>query len=330
MNDQGFKKAVMLSSAMFFVFAAVMLFFSYVCSLLCLACGVIQNVIFYYFTKCRLSRISGLNDYLSLVCSGKYDLDMAENTEGELSVLKNNLYKVITLLRTQNDMLKKERSALSDSLADISHQLKTPLSSMTVMTDILLSQKLPGKAHEFLSVMQSQIDKMNWLVQNLLKLSRLDTGTADLKPKMVSVKKIISDSVAPFLIQLELKGIELDEKADDFEIYADRKWTAEAFANIIKNCIEHTDKGGKLTISSENRNIYDAVIIEDTGSGISPDDLPHIFERFYRGKNSASGSVGIGLALAATILGNEKASIDVKSIEGEGSRFEVRFYKGVV
>ena len=310
--------------------AIICIFFSPICAVVCLVSGLALTGIFLYVTKKRYDRLSELNNYLSLVCAGRYDLDIADNTEGELSILKNNLYKVIILLRSQNDMLKKDKLYLADALADISHQLKTPLTSMTVMSDLLKENTVPEKQQEFVGIMENQLLKMKWLIANLLKISKLDAGTTALKKEFFSVRSALNQSLEPFLITMELKEITIINEADDFTVCGDENWTAEALGNIIKNCIEHTQKGGRLEIFTRRATIYDSIFIRDNGCGIAKEDLPHIFERFYHGKNSSSDSVGIGLALSKLIFEKENASIEVESEEEKGTQFEIRFYKAIV
>ncbi|MGM9643643.1 MAG: sensor histidine kinase [Eubacteriales bacterium] len=324
-------KLIAVAGIVFSVVSAVIcLFISPICAIVCLSLGLALTGIFLYVTKKRYDRLSELNNYLSLVCAGQYDLDIADNTEGELSILKNNLYKVIILLRSQNDMLKKDKLYLADALADISHQLKTPLTSMMVMSDLLRENTVPEKQQEFLGIMENQLEKMKWLITNLLKLSKLDAGTAEFKKEDFSVCSAINQSIKPFLITMDLKEITLKNQANDFTVCGDEGWTSEAFGNIIKNCIEHTDKGGRLEIYTQSTTIYDSVFISDNGCGIAKEDLPHIFERFYHGKNASSDSVGIGLALSKAIFEKENASIEVSSEESKGTRFEIRFYKAIV
>lgn len=330
MTDKSMKKIVIYGALVTLLFSAVCLFIEPWCALPCLLLGGFVTVIFLYYTKKRIDKLSELNNYLSLVCSGNFDLDIADNTEGELSILKNNLYKVIILLRSQNEQLKKDKTYLADSLADISHQLKTPLTSMMVMTDLLKQDDNPDKQTEFINIMESQLDKMKWLITNLLKLSKLDAGTAEFKKESFSVKAVLEQSIKPFLVTLDLKGITFTDNVEDFIIKGDDNWTAEAFENIIKNCIEHTDKDGELTISTQITTLYDSVTIQDNGSGITAKDLPHIFERFYHGKNASGDSVGIGLALAKTVFEKENGQISVQSYENEGTTFEIRFYKSII
>jgi len=217
--------------------SAVCLFFNKYCALLCFVCGITVMAVCLYATKKRYDRLNELNNYLSLVCSGNYDLNIASNTEGELSILQNNLYKVITLLKTQNELLKKDKVYLADSLADISHQLKTPLTSMMVMTDLIKNETDEHKNKEFLEVIENQLDKMRWLILNLLKFSKLDAGMVNFKSENVSVLEVLQASLKPFLITMDLKQITLINHAEDFMFKGDKNWTEEGFGNIIKNCL---------------------------------------------------------------------------------------------
>lgn len=300
------------------------------CALVCFVLGSLLTAIIFFYTKKRYDKINELNNYLSLICAGNYNLDISDNTEGELSILKNNIFKVMILLNSQNDMLKKDKLYLADSLADISHQLKTPLTSMTIMTELIRNERSDEKKDEFLSVIEAQLDKMRWLILTLLKLSKLDADTAEFKKECVSIKDVVDKSIKQFLVTLDIKEIEIINNAQDFTFIGDGSWTVEAVENIIKNCIEHSDKNGRIEISTDSTTIYDSLIIKDNGTGISKEDLPHIFERFYHGKNSSSDSVGIGLALAKTIFEKEKGSITCISSAGEGTEFEIKFYKAIV
>lgn len=330
MNDKEVKIIVLVSAVLTVVLSGVCLFFSKVCAAVCLLLGLILTIIFVRVTKQRYQKLNELNDYLALVCKGNYDLNINDNTEGELSILKNNLYKVVTLLKSQNEYLKNDKVYLADSLADISHQLKTPLTSMMVMCELLENETAPEKRQEFVSVINTQLSKMKWLITNILKISKLDADTIEFKREEVSALKIIDESLKPFLLTAELKNITVDNFAEDFIFNGDESWTVEAVSNIIKNCLEHTENGGKLELQSLSTNIYNTLIIRDNGCGIAKEDLPHIFERFYHGKNSSKESVGIGLALAKTVFEKENASVSVESEQRIGSTFEIKFYKSIV
>ena len=287
-------------------------------------------MIFAVVTKRRYKNLNDLNDYLSLVCKGIYDMNIDDNTEGELSILKNNLYKVITLLQSQNEYLKNDKLYLADSIADISHQLKTPLTSMMVMCELLENEENPDKRQEFVAVINNQLSKMKWLITNILKISKLDADATEFKREEVSISKVLDDSLKPFVLTAELKNVAIQNGANDFVFNGDESWTVEAVSNIVKNCLEHTNDGGKIIIASDSTNLYNKLTISDNGCGIAEEDLPHIFERFYHGKNSSKDSVGIGLALAKTVFEKENASVSVESEQDRGSVFEIRFYKSVV
>lgn len=296
----------------------------------CLVLGIALTGVYFYNIKKRNDKINELNNYLSLMCSGNFDLDIMDNSEGEMSILKNNLYKIMTLLKTQNEQLNTDKLYLADSLADISHQLKTPLTSMMVMSDLLKDEKNEDKRNEFLSIIEVQLDKMKWLITNLLKISKLDAGTTEFKHEKFNISPVLEKSLKPFYVTCDIREIEIDNEINDFEFVGDDNWTGEAIENIIKNCIEHTENNGTIKFFSERTNVYNSLFIQDNGCGISKEDLPHIFERFYHGKNSSSESVGIGLALAKTVLEKEKGDIIVNSELGKGSIFELRFYKTIV
>lgn len=330
MNDKEIRIVLIVSSVLTVVLSIICAFFSKICAVLCLALGIILTMIFAVVTKRRYKNLNDLNDYLSLVCKGIYDMNIDDNTEGELSILKNNLYKVITLLQSQNEYLKNDKLYLADSIADISHQLKTPLTSMMVMCELLENEENPDKRQEFVAVINNQLSKMKWLITNILKISKLDADATEFKREKVSISKVLDDSLKPFVLTAELKNIVIQNGANDFVFNGDESWTVEAVSNIVKNCLEHTNDGGKIIIASGSTNLYNKLTISDNGCGIAKEDLPHIFERFYHGKNSSKDSVGIGLALAKTVFEKENASVSVESEQGRGSVFEIRFYKSVV
>ncbi len=330
MKNQEFKLMILVSALCTVVFSVVCLFFCTPAAVICFLLGTVLTAVFAVFTRQRYKKIEELNDYLSVVCSGNYELDVDDNAEGELSILKNNLYKVMILLRTASEEAKKDKIYLADSLADISHQLKTPLTSMIIMTEVLENETDCNKRADFIKIIEEQLSKMKWLITTLLKLSKLDADTADFNMKMLNCEDIIEKSLKPFALQADIRTISIKKNIEPFEFKGDENWSVEALENIIKNCIEHTDDGGVLKITSKTNSIFNEIQISDNGCGIAPEDMPHIFERFYHGKNSSSESVGIGLALAKAVLSKENADIEVKSREGEGSTFTIRFYKFVV
>ncbi|MCD7872289.1 MAG: HAMP domain-containing histidine kinase [Clostridiales bacterium] len=171
---------------------------------------------------------------------------------------------------------------------------------------------------------------MKWLITTLLKLSKLDAGTADFYIRSVNIKDVLNESIKPFLITIDLKNIKLVQEIEDFTFCADENWCSEAIGNIIKNCIEHTPEYGEIFIGANKTTIFNEIVISDNGTGISEKDLPHIFERFYQGNNASPESIGIGLALSKAIINKENGDISVESKLGEGTKFTIRFYETVV
>ncbi len=274
--------------------------------------------------------IKKLNNYLERILAGGKELEVMNQTEGELGILKANIYKTTTALLSQRSTLEKDRFMLADALADISHQFKTPLTSLMVMNDLLEEEQDEDKRREFLNTQSVQLDRMNWLIQTLLKTSKLDAGLLTFTKKTISSKDLIKSVMNPFMINIDLKNIDLKLNLTDAKLECDEAWTREALQNIVKNCIEHMDEGGFLEISNLDTNLYNEITIKDTGKGIAEEDLPHIFERFYRGKNSGTDSVGIGLALSKSIIENQRGDIKVESEEGVGTEFIIRMYKTII
>lgn len=330
MKKLNYKSVLIVLIALSAITSLVLFFINIICGVVCLCLSVCLCTAFGMYEKTRLNTVENINNYLSRVCSGDYSLAISDNTEGEFSILKNNIYKVVVMLKSTNEELSKEKMSLANSLADITHQLKTPLTSITVMTDLLKGETDENKRSEFVNIIENQIDKMNWLTGTLLKLSKLDAGAITFNSDTVKISDVVENAVKPFLLGLDLKNISLKTAVTDFTFTGDLPWTTEAVKNIIKNCIEHTETGGTLSVSTNITNLYDELVIEDTGKGIEKEDLPHIFERFYHGKNASSDSVGIGLNLSKEILSKERAKVEAQSEIGVGSTFRIKFYKTIV
>lgn len=331
MKNRTLRNCILAGSACTLILAAAgWYFFGTAAGILFLLLGAALTGGFALYSRRRYAEIRDLNDYLVRVLAGEDVPDILDQQEGELSILKSNIYKTTTMLKSQKELLAEDKADLAKAIADISHQLKTPLTSMMVMNDLLKSEENPEKRQEFLDVQQTQLVRMNWLIQTLLKLSKLDAGTVELKRGDVSVRSLVDEALKPFAIMMEMKGIGLAVSCDDIRVKCDENWTVEAIQNIIKNCCEHMDRGDTLSIETGDTNLFTRIVIADTGCGIAAEDLPHIFERFYKGKNAGKDSVGIGLSLSKTILENQSGDILVQSTEGSGTRFEMRFYKTII
>ncbi len=248
----------------------------------------------FLFTHWRYREIRKLSAYLRKISGGDFSLDVRDNREGELSILKNNIYKVTLMLSEQSSVLQRDKSKLIEAISDISHQLKTPVTSMIVMADLLDRPELPAeKRREFTGNIRTQLERIEWLVSSLLKLSKIDAGSIQFKADSVAVKKLIHTSLEPLLIPAELKqqSIIIAGK-EDVTYTGDFNWSSEALINIFKNCVEHTPEGGRLTIDFSENALYTEIRIADNGKGIAREDLPYIFQRFYKGKNAGDDSVG--------------------------------------
>lgn len=284
------------------------------------------------FTHARYRQIAQLSQYLKAVAAGERGLELRDNREGELSILKNDIYKLALKLTEQSELLKKDKHYLADALSDISHQLKTPLTSMFVMVDLLSDPQLDeGKRIEFTERMTQQLERIQWLMNALLKLSRIDAGAVDFRSELVRVEELVDKAVTPLEIPMELKQITLTRSGErEASFLGDMAWSTEAVVNILKNCMEHTQPGGRIEIRYAENPLHTELVIRDTGSGILREDLPHIFERFYRGRDAQTDSVGIGLAMAKTIVQHQNGDILVESQWGKGTAFTLKFYKRIV
>ncbi len=288
-------------------------------------------LLFYHITK-QHREIKQITHYLNHILSGDYSLEIHEYDESEINSLKNDIYKITILLREQEDYSKSEKKHLESVLSDISHQLKTPLTSMYVINDILENDAIDSnKKKEMLHKNKSQLKRIEWLVSSLLKLSRLDSGVVVMQPKSVSVNTLLEQALEPLRIPIELKEQTVEIIGDDDTlIEVDLAWTVEAFVNLIKNAHEHTPSNGKIVIRYQENPIYIEFQIEDNGEGISANDLPHIFERFYKGATSNKDSIGIGLNMAKTIIQKQNGMITVSSIENHGTIFTIKLYKNIL
>lgn len=283
------------------------------------------------FTFWRYREIEKLSSYLQKISSGDYMLDVRDNHEGELSILKNNIYKVTLMLAEKSELLRKDKIHLTDAISDISHQLKTPLTSMTVMTDLLSDAKLPAaKRVEFTHNISTQLERIEWLVTSLLKLSKIDAGTVTFKRDKISVKNVIEKALDPLRIPIEIKEQNIVVTGEEgVSFVGDLNWTVEALINILKNCVEHTPEGGTIELSFTENILYTELIVKDNGKGIAKEDLPYLFNRFFKGKNANDDSIGIGMAMAYSIVTNQNGHLDVTSEQGRGTIFRIKFYQQI-
>src|SRR5215212_8069064 len=277
------------------------------------------------------AQVAGLSAYLRQIEAGDYVLDVRDNGEGSFSLLKNDLYKVTVRLREQAELLQKDKTALSNLIADISHQIKTPLTSLGVLADLLAEDPPEADRRAFVERLRTQLGRIQWLTGALLKLARLDAGTAPFKREPVDVRRLIERALEPLQIPLEIKKQRLEVHGDAGASFTgDLNWSAEALTNVVKNCVDHTPEGGKIEIAYAANALYAEITVSDDGEGMAGADLPNIFSRFYRGTNAGGNSVGIGLALAKAIFNAQGGDISVRSQPGVGTSFTIRVFRGVV
>lgn len=287
-------------------------------------------LIFICYQKQRNRKIQELVDYIRKIEHGIYRIEIEENDEGELSRLQNELYKITVMLRESSELAGQQKKALADSVSDISHQLKTPLTSCLVLLDNLSeSENMTEETRRrFLSEITGQLTSVSWLVQVLLKLSRLDAGVVELKEEELSVSALIRGAVEKVGLLAEWKQIDIQVMGEEEPfIKGDRHWLEEALVNLIKNAIEHSPEDSEIRIQVEDNQVYTCIHVRDFGSGISYEDQKHIFERFYRSADAGEDSVGIGLALAQEIMKRQNGYLTVESEPGQGTTFYMKFLK---
>lgn len=280
-----------------------------------------------YFRKIY-NDIKDMTDYVYNSSEGRNYEMKNRNQDGQIGLLKTELIKMTNILKEKVELLNNEKMFLNNTISDISHQLKTPMTSLIILND-LMYEDLPKETKiEFLDKVKSQLNRMEWLVKSMLKLSKVEAKVIDFDKKEVKINELIKRAVTPSLIPMEVKNIKLSISGDENTSYiGDINWSSEAFVNIIKNCIEHTENGGRIDINYNQNPLYCEVVIKDSGEGIDKKDLPHIFKRFYKGKTSKEDSVGIGLAMAKSIIESQNGDIYVNSEKDKGTEFHIIFHK---
>lgn len=255
------------------------------------------------------------------------NLSLDKYQEGELAVLQSEIHKMTLRLREQRQQLQEDKRYLANALADISHQVRTPLTSINLLVDLLSEPDITDErrmklTHELIAL----LSRIDWLITTLLKISKLDAGTVQFKPETISLHELTCKATEPLLIPIEIREQDLYVEANG-DFTGDVSWTMEAISNIVKNCMEHTPNGGEIRIAASENLLFTEIIISDSGTGISKEDLPHIFDRFYKSKNAGDKNFGIGLSLARMIITNQNGMIKAENNATKGAVFTIRFYK---
>ncbi len=278
----------------------------------------------------RYKRISELSSDIDRILHGEENINLEKYEEGELALLHSEVYKMTVRLREQQSRLVEDKMYLADFLADVSHQIRTPLTSINILVSMLSEPDMTAeKREQTVHKLYGLLSRIDWLITALLKMSKLDTGTVKFHEEKITMQQFIDKACMPIRIPIELHGQELIESGEG-ELECDIAWSCEAVGNIVKNCMEHTPDGGTIKVTGKENALYYEIIITDSGSGISSEDLPHIFERFYKGRsNEDKGGFGIGLALARMIITGQNGTVKAENYSG-GAMFTVRFYKTTV
>ncbi len=295
-----------------------------------LAVTVIALVIYIVLDKIkRKKEIDELIEFLTKVQDRDTFPELGLEAEGRMLILRSEIYKLASTLQEQYSGEVKKNVYMADMLSNISHQIKTPLTAINLMTDALKNGSLDeARRRRCIANIESQADHITWLIRTLLALAEIDAGVLVLKKEDVSVKDIMGGIISSIAIEADIRDVEIKTAIpNDNSISCDRRWMSEAFSNIIKNSLQHTEPGGHISISSEETNLSVNIRIEDNGCGISKKDLPHIFERFYHGGRSDPNSNGIGLSLAKQIINSQNGTVSCESEEGKGTVFEIKIYK---
>lgn len=283
---------------------------------------------FFFFTKARYKRIAQISHQIDLVLHDVDRLDLAEGEEGELAILCSEITKMTRRMREQNEALKKGKEHLADALADIAHQLRTPITSVNLILSLLKHNPEEKQREAFVRETEELLVQMDWLLTSLLNLSRLDAGVVLFQNAPIDVNHLICAALRPFLIPMELHNVAVQiDVPQGMRIQGDFAWLAEAVQNILKNGLVSAGDNGKIIIVCRDNPLFTELTIHDSGGGFAKEDLPHLFDRFYRGKSASSSGYGIGLALCKMIIIGQGGTITAKNHPQGGAIFTLRFPK---
>ncbi|MEA4926577.1 MAG: HAMP domain-containing sensor histidine kinase [Syntrophomonadaceae bacterium] len=328
LRNRAFRQFAILLS--FMAAAAVTLGFAInaAAGILAIASAAAFGTAFFAFTKARYKGIAQISDQIDLVLHNADHLYIGESDEGELSILQSEITKMTSRIREQNDALKKEKEHLADSLADIAHQLRTPLTSANLILSLLANNPDENERKAFVRETEELLVRMDWLITSLLKLSRLDAGIVVFQSERIDVNVLVCAALRPFLIPLELRNIDVQtDVPQGVLIQGDSGWLSEAIQNILKNCLESAGENGRIEIVCRSNPLFTEIAIHDSGAGFAKEDLPCLFDRFYRGKNPNVTGYGIGLALCKMIITRQGGTITAKNHPQGGAIFAIRFPK---
>ena len=290
---------------------------------------IIILFIYLHYEKNRRKEIKEITKLVERINNSDYQINLNDLTEDELSILKNEIYKTTIILKERAELSHQDKLELKKSLEDISHQLKTPLTSMLIILDNLIDEPNMTKSlqEEFIHDLKREVLNINFLVQNLLKLTKFDVNTIKFNRHVVLVSNLIKEAMKNTATLSDLKNITINVKGKkNIKLNIDYNWQIEALTNILKNCLEHSYNDSKIDIEYSENKAYTKIDITDYGVGITKKDLPHIFERFYQSENALNESMGIGLSLAKSIIEKDNGSIIVTSNNNK-TTFTIKYFK---
>lgn len=284
-----------------------------------------------YCTYIRYKRISKLATDIDRILHVDENIKFENYSEGDIGLLQSEIYKMTVRLREQQSKLTEDKVYLADFLADISHQVRTPLTSINILVSMLSEPDLTyEKREQIVHKLYGLLSRIDWLITALLKMSKLDAGTIKFHSEHISMQELLEKACMPVRVPIELRGQELIIESEG-DVSCDVAWSCEAIGNIVKNCMEHTPDGGTIKVCGKENALFYEIVITDSGRGISSEDLPHIFERFYKGRTSDDkGGFGIGLALARMIVTEQNGTLKAENPTDGGAMFTVRFYKSTI
>jgi signal transduction histidine kinase len=280
--------------------------------------------------KNQSKKIKEITNLIEQINRKNYCLNIDNNTEDELSILKNEIYKTTIMLKEEAYNSNKDKDNIKKSIEDISHQLKTPLTSINIMLDNIIDDPDmdANVRNDFINDINREINNINFLVKSLLKLSRFDINAVNYNNDFNNIKLIVNKVANNVSTLSDLKNIKVNINIqDDFNLYCDFNWQVEALTNIVKNSIEHSFKDKNIIINASDEKLYSKIEITNYGIGINDKDIKHIFDRFYKGENSNEDSFGIGLSLAKTIIEKNNGKISVLSKKNDKTTFIIKYYK---
>ena len=322
------RKLLLIAAPVGAVFTAVCLVLDTTAGILTGVLSVLLLSLYLLDVRRRYRTMARLAEDIDAVLHGRRDVSFAQYTEGEVSLLRSELRKMTVRLREQADQLLQEKVQLAESMADVSHQMRTPLTAVNLLLASLSDPDAPEETRKKdLHALRRQVQRMDWLVNSLLKLAKLDAGTVRFRRERVSLSDLIARASEPLQILMEVKGQHLVVQASGCTD-CDLAWTSEAIGNILKNCTEHMGEG-RITVTAEENAVAACIRVRDEGGGIDAEDLPHLFERYYKGRNASEESVGIGLALSRSILAAQNGTVTAANVPG-GAEFTLKLYKSTV